>query len=200
MYGNDFWTLTLHFFKHAVDAGVEPKQSDFGSMLGSKDPSLYRTHDFFYSNPPSRAEFLSALRELPWACHLLQESEPVINGNPWPYVEYGYKRADVELQWNGKVVGRIVIGRNTLYLNKGINRSISVTYDLKNKVLKYVRQDKREEAHYLIDAHRYSIMDRATDLSPDYPNIDDAVEIAIRELLVQHGILKTMPKIKEDVS
>ena len=68
------WRLTVHFYPHAIEAGVRPANTNVNACEqrslndGKISPAaFYRSHEFLFRHPPSREDFMNMVRGLPWA-------------------------------------------------------------------------------------------------------------------------------------
>jgi hypothetical protein len=111
----DIWRLTVAYWPRATAAGLEP-QVAVGFSEGAQ---FYRPHDIDFNQPPSREDFLAVVRQTPWMQVWQKDLLPVIDQNQWPTVLPGFKAAEVELKVLGKVVGKLRVRRQDLYVNGG---------------------------------------------------------------------------------
>jgi hypothetical protein len=169
----DFYTLTIH-------------------RPGCESPS-----EFHFAKPPSRADFLTLCRHLPWT---VVWTDTIIryvaeNHTAWPMVDFAHKAASCDLtDESGNVVGRINVSRDTLYQGDSYCRSsIFISVDDEHAVTSRLPKAKREEAGMALmrGANRAKEM-----LSlMDNPTADDR-RAALRSVLVEAGIIGKPRKSK----
>jgi hypothetical protein len=110
----DFWRLTIAFWPSAAEAGVDPC---IATSFLQEGLQFYRPHDIDFAKPPSHEDFLAVVRQTPWMRGWEKDLLPVIAKNEWPVVLPCHKAAQEELKAAGKVVGKLDVRRQTLYLN-----------------------------------------------------------------------------------
>lgn len=118
----EIWHLAIHYWPNAAIAGVKPVEATFTQILQDPDdPSLYKVHDFWFTEPPSKDDFLAMCGRIPWTSVWEFTLFPCLTS--WPFVSITQQRNDVELlDSTGRSVGRVVVSREDLYDAEGYDR------------------------------------------------------------------------------
>jgi len=174
---SEYWQLEVHWYPHAVEAGVRPVP--YECFAGFDDhPGYYWPRRFDFDNPPSRQDFLSVCKMLPWThgwkADLLdlidkqkcdwptpvvkyldnwtEKMVPVVEGEKcdWPMIDYAHKGASAPiLDDQGRQVGELRVWKHDLWVNEPYGTTL-VTVDARDRALRgYRGEDRTSLAEYL---------------------------------------------------
>jgi hypothetical protein len=178
----DYWTLTIHFWPTATEAGVKPVKTD-GFQEG---PQFYRPDSIDFDKPPSREEFLEVVQSVPWMGVWQDALLPLVATNPWPMIDCAHKAAHVDLcNEQGQVVGRLEVRRNQRWANAGYTAPFISTDVIRSAA--HLRNGKMTAAVEYVDAHRHRLMEQIAQ-QPGWS--EETIEHEIHKLLVNGGFLK----------
>lgn len=105
---HDYWTLTIHFWPAATEAGVQPVKAN----AYEDGPQFYRPDAIDFDHPPSREEFLEVTQAIPWMGVWQDTLLPIVASNPWPMIDMAHKAAHVDLKnEQGQIVGQLEVRR-----------------------------------------------------------------------------------------
>ena len=176
-----YWRLTIHFWLHAVEAGVKPVISH-GFEGGEQ---FYRPRDMDFQNPPSREEFTEIVMRVPWMQAAWSRLLPLLPQNSWPMLDTMHKAATVDLQdEEGRCVGRLEVCREERWMNQGYTAPC-ITTDTCRAVTRHLR--RRSEAAEYLNTNRHALMERVAKM-PCWT--EETVLAAMRAMLVEGKFLK----------
>jgi hypothetical protein len=195
------WTLTLHWFSH-VPEGVMPVQMTMGQMFSEsaaakresrpEHPGLYSTHEWTFTNPPSRADFLAALKMSSWSAQAYRDDLiPLVESGrcQWPMIDAWHKGAHTDLTHeSGRLVGRLEVWRQHVYGNVA-SETCPVDVGSKRQVLSRLRGERREAAAAVIDANENRIRERMTTRCRGRGSADLLCEIEL--VVAEAGLFNT---------
>ncbi len=196
---SEFWTLTVHYYPKAAQAGVRPIDKQWYS--GETEPCHYRSHKFHFSKPPSRADFLVMVRGIPWAYHAWEKDLlPLIEGDTfgWPMVNISQKSADGDvIDASGLKVGHLDVDRNDCHDAKGYDRLAVVVYHTDaDDVIKRLPKERRCDARKVIARAENRIMERINTFKLGHTDIRALAKKFIRDELTKAGFFKPKSKAK----
>lgn len=147
MQRDKYWRLTIEFWAHAVDAGVQPVKCH--GFPTEDHPGHYRSHTVDFNEPPTREDFLAVVAMTPWMQSWKDSLIPVMEKNDWPMIDYMHKGSSVTLMRDGVEVGRLEVWRQHLYLNQPTVVP-PVLCDEVDQAVRGLRRSVVEEARTLI--------------------------------------------------
>jgi hypothetical protein len=176
-----YWRLTVSFWPHAAEAGVQPVVSH-GFESGEQ---FYRSRCIDFENPPSREEFVEIVNRVPWMQAAWHGLLPVLGKNPWPMIDNLHKAATVDLKDDeGRCVGRLEVCREERWLNQGYVAPC-ITTEACRAVTRHLR--RRTEAAEYLDTNRHALMERVAKI-PHWT--EEMVLAEMRAMLVEGGFFK----------
>ena len=180
----EFFSLTVAFWPHAVEAGVRPVKTD-GFENG---PQFYREHEFFFAHPPTRQDFWRLCAQTPWMSVFEENRKPLIDANPWPLVGPGKKACDVDLKDSqGRIVGRLAVHKQSCCLNSFPNIP-HLGVDVWGRCVRGLKDEQQRQARLWVMCNEHQIQEAAmAEGKPITPRL--LVEVGKR-LLRQFGFIK----------
>lgn len=137
----NYWRLTIHFYPNAAEAGVSPVQVI--AYTQTDLPGRYRAHSFDFDHPPSRADFLAVMGQLPYMQVHKDSMFPLIAAHPFPVIEMGKKSVRQELFKDGVQVGHLDIDKRDMWEN-AVKPTVFISFDTIEGKIKRQPADLRD--------------------------------------------------------
>ena len=202
----EVWTLTIHWYPRAAEAGVTPCPSTFATIArefgqtGDVGPAYYNPHEFIFSAPPSREDLLALIDCVPWMQASFKNAEPSLyrlmqdrRQNQVPVISVGYKAGDSPIICDGREVGRIEVRRDTLYQNPGRRTPLLTTSEATRFITRRIRNVERQrKALALLETHKHRINEAIMDVAVRErvpAECEWTMLQGLADVLVEHGVI-----------
>ena len=188
-----YWRLTISFWPDAAKAGVKPCLPP--EPYPSEDewlPNYYQPTDIDFAHPPTRADFLQLVRQIPWMKTFESELLPAIEQNDWPMIDTAHKASHVYLlDSEGRECGELKVWRQ--YASQNRQYFVPIIFcEAWDKVTCRLKNPDSEALNMLRYRCENRIQERIM-LAED--TSDERVNYEIRLVLHEAGHLKTRPKL-----
>ncbi len=186
-----YWRLTVSHWPEAVKAGVQPCLAPPGYPAKENWlPSFHKPHDFDFRHPPTRADFLQLVRQVPWMA-TYEDLLPILEKNDWPMIDYAHKGSTVDLSdSDGKVCGELRVWREFAYQNQQYSVPMITCAAWETIVCRLKNRD--EEALNTLRCRCENRIQERMMLAED--TSDERMKYEIRLVLHEAGHLQTKPK------
>lgn len=183
-----YWSLTVKFWKRAVEAGVRPIDSRQAPNPYAEDPALYTPHVIEFEHPPSREDLTYIVSRVAWMHLWEKERMPIIAANHWPMIDSYHKASSVDLlDEQGRVVGELRVQKEQRWVNEPYH-TYPIRIDERDKAVKGLRGEALEAALKCIRANENFLREKFVDMHDEGQRV-----LAMKSLLHEKGLLKKKP-------